>query len=226
MAKAFRCDSSGVESCAFVYREVSEAAPAGTPGATLTSCFAIPRPGGLRPSPTFCGRAGLPDSRCGTRARIAICQRGSWNWQLSGIVTLQSGSPFTIVSSNSAVASAGTANGEQIAPIVIANGRSAEVEQYFNTSAVTQAPAGTYGNLGRNSLVGPGYVNTDASFSRSVRLPLGDAGKLTFRAEAFNLFNRPDLGTPGTKVASSTFGVITATSAAPRIVQFSLKVLF
>jgi hypothetical protein len=148
------------------------------------------------------------------------------HWQLSGIVTLQSGSPFTIMSSNSAAASAGTANGELIAPLVIAQGRSAQVKSYFNTSAVTQTAGGTYGNLGRNAVVGPGYVNTDATISRSFHVPLGDAGRLTFRAEAFNLFNRPDLANPGTKIASSTFGVITSTSAAPRIMQFSIKACF
>lgn len=166
----------------------------------------------------------IPDAgqRLGSRFASAVLGK----WRLSGIVTAQSGSPFTIVSTNSAVASAGTANGELIAPLTIASGRSAQIAQYFNTSAVAQASAGTYGNLGRNSVVGPGYLNTDASLSRSFHLPLGEAGTLTFRGEAFNLFNRPDLANPGAKVATSTFGVITATSASPRILQLSLKVLF
>ena len=113
------------------------------------------------------------------------------------------------------------------ATLTMSSGRSAQIAQYFNTSAVAQATAGTYGTLGRNVLSGPGYVNTDAAVFRSFRLrPLGEAGKLIFRAEAFNLFNRPDLANPNASVASSTFGRITSTSAGPRILQFSLKILF
>jgi hypothetical protein len=105
--------------------------------------------------------------------------------------------------------------------------RGARIAQYFNTSAVQQADPGTYGTLGRNVLVGPGYVNTDVSMSRNVPLRfLGESGRLTFRAEAFNVFNHPNLANPGNKLASATFGKITAVSAPPRIMQFSLKVIF
>jgi len=124
----------------------------------------------------------------------------------------------------SPIASAGLGNWPLSA---IAQGRGAEIAHYFNTSAVTQAPAGTYGNLGRTSLVGLGYLNADASLSRSVRLPLGDAGKPTFRAEAFNLLNRPELANPGTKVAfEHVWHNRCNLGGAPRIVQFSLKILF
>ncbi len=151
------------------------------------------------------------------------------NWQLSGIVTLQSGSPFSILSSNDAVASAGTAMGQLVGtlPLSTSRSRGAQIAQYFNTDAVQQATPGTYGNLGRNVLVGPGYANTDASVSRSVSLPfLGEGGRLTFRAEAFNIFNRVNLANPGNKIGSATFGKITAASVPPRILQFSLKVIF
>ncbi len=81
--------------------------------------------------------------------------------------------------------------------------------------------------MGRNALYGPAYLNTDAAAYRNFPLHfLGDAGKLTFRAEFFNLFNRPDLGNPGASVGSGTFGKITGTSAGPRILQFSLKLMF
>jgi hypothetical protein len=151
------------------------------------------------------------------------------NWQLSGIVTLQSGSPFSILSSNDAVASAGTAMAQLVGilPLSTDRSRGAQIAQYFNISAVQQATPGTYGNLGRNVLPGPGYANTDASVSRSVPLHfLGEAGRLMFRAEAFNIFNRPNLANPGNKIGSATFGKITGVSAPPRILQFSLKIIF
>jgi hypothetical protein len=144
-------------------------------------------------------------------------------------VTLQSGSPFSILSSNDADASAGTAMGQLTGNLALSTSRTrgAQIAEYFNTSAVQQATPGTYGNLGRNVLVGPGYANTDTSLSRSVMLRfLGEGGRLTLRAEAFNVFNRVNLANPGNKIASATFGEITAVSAPPRILQFSLKVLF
>jgi hypothetical protein len=167
----------------------------------------------------------IPDAGQAIGSRLASAVLG--NWQASGIVTLQTGNPFSIVSTNDAMASAGTANGLLTGKLIIAQGRTDQVAHYFNTSAVTQATPGTFGNLGRNVLIGPGFANTDASLSRSFPLRfLGEAGRLTFRSEAFNLFNRPNLANPSGKVGTGTFGVITATSAQARILQFSLKVLF
>ena len=151
------------------------------------------------------------------------------NWQTSGILTLQSGSPFNITSSNDAIASAGTAMGTLIGTLQLDTSRSrgARIAQYFNTGAVQQADPGTYGTLGRNVLIGPGYVNTDVSLSRNVPLRLlGESGRLTLRAEAFNVFNHPNLANPSNKLASATFGRITNVSGPPRILQFSLKVIF
>ena len=169
----------------------------------------------------------LPDAGHPLHSSFASAILG--DWQLSGIVTLQSGSPFSILSSNDADASAGTAMGQLTGTLALSGSRSrgAQIAEYFNTSAVQQATPGTYGDLGRNVLVGPGYANTDISLSRSVPLRfLGEAGRLTFRAETFNVFNRVNLANPGNKIASATFGEITAVSAPPRILQFSLKVLF
>lgn len=169
----------------------------------------------------------LPDAGRALHSNIASALLG--NWQLSGIVTLQSGPPLSIVSSNDAVASAGTAMGQLVGTSLglPSRSRGAEIAEYFNVNAVQQATPGTYGNLGRNVLVGPGYANTDAALFRNLRLKFfGESGRLTFRAEAFNLFNRVNLANPGNSIGSATFGRITAVSAPPRILQLSLKVLF
>jgi hypothetical protein len=93
------------------------------------------------------------------------------NWQMSGIVTLQSGRPFTVVSSGDRTAGAGTAYADLAGNLDTTGGsRGAKIAQYFNTSAVAQAVAGTFGSLGRNTLRGPGFNNTDLSVSRAFPL--------------------------------------------------------
>jgi Carboxypeptidase regulatory-like domain len=153
------------------------------------------------------------------------------DWRTAAIVTLQSGSPFTIFSTNDPVASGGTttASADVIGPIQLSTSRSrgAQIAEFFNVNSVTQAAPGTFGTLGRNILVGPGYANSDLAVSRNFPLRfLGEAGKLAFRSEFFNLFNRPNLANPGNQIGAADFGQITSTSAPPRILQFSLKILF
>ena len=177
----------------------------------------------------------IPDAGKAMNSRVASSILG--NWQAGGIITLQSGSPFSILSTDDSAAGAGTANADVIGNVNLSTSRSrgAQIAEYFNTSAVTQAAPGTYGTLGRNSLVGPGFANVDFSMSRNFPLRfLGEGGKLTFRAEFFNLFNRvnlanpgdPNLANPGNLIGTDSFGMLTATSGDARILQFSLKVAF
>jgi hypothetical protein len=177
----------------------------------------------------------IPDVGHKMQSRAASAILG--NWQAGGIITLQSGSPFSIYSTDDAVAGAGTANADVIGQVQLSSSRSrgAQIAEFFNTSAVTQAAPGTYGTLGRNSLVGPGFANVDFSVSRAFPLRfLGEGGKVLFRSEFFNLFNRPNLDNPGDPnlsnqgnlIGTGSFGQITATANDARILQFSLKVLF
>jgi hypothetical protein len=88
-------------------------------------------------------------------------------------------------------------------------------------------PAGVpYGNVRRNSLIGPGFINTD--FSGFKDFPLGEFGRLQFRAEMFNIFNNVNLANPNATLTSSSFGKITAlnSNSAPRIAQFALRYNF
>ena len=151
-------------------------------------------------------------------------------WQVGGIVTAQSGRPFTINSSSDRAALNGPNNprADLVGTLALPDGRSrgAQIDQYFNTSAVTQAAPGTFGTLGRNPLRGPAYINSDISVARSFPLKFREAAKLTFRGEAFNIFNRPQLATPNSTVGVGGFGKITSTDGDPRILQFGLKVDF
>jgi len=91
------------------------------------------------------------------------------------------------------------------------------------------APAfGQEGTLGRNSYIGPGYINTDFNIVKNTNIPWlwhDEAAKLQFRAEAFNLFNNVNLQNPDGSLSDSTFGQSTGVYPS-RNIQFSLKFIF
>jgi len=102
---------------------------------------------------------------------------------------------------------------------------------WFNTAAFTLPAPGTYGNLARNALRGPGTWNIDTGITR--RFVAGAGRQIEVRAEAFNVFNLVRAGVAGTGVAgvpnttftNSLFGKVT-TAADPRILQFAIKYVF
>jgi hypothetical protein len=66
----------------------------------------------------------------------------------------------------------------------------------------------------------------DVSLQRNFKLPINDASRLEFRAEAFNSFNTPQFGIPGATLQTAQFGVISSTASPNRQLQFGLKLLF
>jgi len=94
---------------------------------------------------------------------------------------------------------------------------------WFNSSAFAVQPAGTFGNLGRNAVYGPGAINWDMALSRQFRFK--ERWRLDFKAEFFNIMNHANWGNPTTSNTSSTFGEITGFGG-PRNIQFSTKLLF
>jgi hypothetical protein len=97
------------------------------------------------------------------------------------------------------------------------------VKQWFNTAAFATQATGTYGNLGRFSVYGPGAWNMDLAVSRifSIR----ERFHLEVRSEAFNFFNHANWNNPTVSNTSGTFGQITSFSS-PRIIQFALKLSY
>lgn len=151
---------------------------------------------------------------------------GSWvlgGWALSGITTLSSGLPFTL-NLNFDNANTGNVNW----PNRISSGflDNPTPDRWFDTSAFVFPAQYVQGNAGRNILTGPGTVSTDLSVQRNFALPIREGSRLEFRAEAFNLFNTPQLGQPGVTLGNNTFGVITETARPNRQLQFGLKLLF
>ena len=150
-------------------------------------------------------------------------------WQTFGIVTLQSGRPFT-VALLSEIDNSGTGRsilgfGANDRPNVVGNAELSNptTAQWFNTAAFQFPAPGTFGNAGRNILEGPSYQNVNMSILKNTHF--NERVNLQFRAEAFNLFNHPNFNLPDNFLGSPTFGRITS-ARDPRHIQFGLKLLF
>jgi hypothetical protein len=165
-------------------------------------------------------------------------------WQLLGIGTLQSGSPFTIYSGiqQTGAGSQGTDRPDQIGTPVLSTSRTVR-EDYFglgaNNASYFSIPigvpggagpnSGVFGTLGRNTLRGPGLHDFDLALIKDTPL-LERAGaaraSLQFRAEFFNVFNIVNFGLPSNIVLGPGFGEISRTASNSRQIQFSLKLIY
>ena len=156
------------------------------------------------------------------------------NWQFNGIVTLMSGTPFTVFdpADVSLEGSAPEISGfSSNRPNLIGNPNSGPhtAQQWFNTSTfqrLTQdpnSPVEQFGNEGRNVVQGPGYSNWDFSALKNIHVTEGK--EFQFRAELFNFWNHTNLGLPNNDISSPTFGSIHS-DLGPRVIQVALKFLF
>jgi len=153
------------------------------------------------------------------------------NWQLNGITTFMSGTPFTVVDQSYNYDAPEITGFSAFRPNMVGNPNSGPktVEQWFNTSAfqrldLATTPAGVYGTEGRNVVEGPGFAQWDFSAFKGIRV--GESKSLQFRAEFFNLFNRANFRLPATDISNpATFGQIQQ-ALQPRLIQFALKFLF
>ena len=94
---------------------------------------------------------------------------------------------------------------------------------WVNPACFTTPASGTFGNLGRNALIGPGLVNLDFALDRNFQLL--EWLRLQFRGEIFNIFNHPNFNLPATGFDSPTFGTLTS-AMDPREIQFGVKLIF
>jgi hypothetical protein len=150
-------------------------------------------------------------------------------WETYGIVTAQSGRPFTVALlpeiDNSGTGRSILGFGNNDRPNLVGNPElsNSTTTQWFNTAAFAFPAPGTFGNAGRNILDGPGFQNVNVSLMKNTAL--SERLNLQFRAEAFNLFNHPNFNLPDNFLGSPTFGRITS-ARDPRHIQFGLKLLF
>lgn len=162
-------------------------------------------------------------------------------WTVNSIVTLQDGFPFTPQLSYNPSNNGDTRNPVRpfvnpafTGPVILGKptqwfNPSAFVAPAFATPADIKANGGFYGNLGRNTLIGPGLATWDFSVLKDTRPR--EQLNLQFRAEIFNLLNRANFNQPNAVVftpsgVSPTAGVITSTTTTARQVQFGLKLLW
>jgi hypothetical protein len=152
---------------------------------------------------------------------------------VNSIFTAQSGFPFTPQLSYNPSNNGDTRNPVRpfVNPAFAGSVILGNPTQWFNPAAFLQPPAnsGFYGNLGRNTLIGPGLATWDMSVLKDTAI--SERLNLQFRAEIFNLLNRSNFGTPNLIVftpsgVSGTAGAITSTSTTSRQVQFGLKLLW
>jgi hypothetical protein len=110
--------------------------------------------------------------------------------------------------------------------------------QYYDPNAFILPPVGTLGNVGRNSLAGPGYAQLDFGIRKQTKAPMfGQSCSVEFRAEFFNLLNHPNFAAPNgavfigaltntTETPLPSAGQITSTVGTSRQVELSLRIIF
>ena len=153
-------------------------------------------------------------------------------WQLNGIVTLMSGTPFTVFDSND-VAAQGSApeitgfSAQRPDQVGNPNTGPKTVNAWLNASAFHQLDpvlnAGQFGTERRNVAIGPTYLDWDFGTLKNIKI--SESTSLQFRAELFNILNHPNFRLPDSDISSPTFNQILA-ARDPRQVQFALKFLF
>jgi hypothetical protein len=145
-------------------------------------------------------------------------------WQLTGIMTLQSGAPLAVtqITNFNSFAGFGTQRPNRLSdPALPASQRS--VSQWFDTNAFQVAPQFTIGNSSRNPVRGPAYRNLDLALIKHTKV--GEQVDVEFRTEVFNFTNTPPLGAPNVVKGNAAFGTI-ITAGDPRVIQFGLKLNF
>jgi len=150
-------------------------------------------------------------------------------WQTHGIVSLQTGRPFTVAlpteqdNSNTGISSLGFGANDR--PNVVGNARldNPTVERWFNTQAFALPAFGTFGNAGRNILEGPG--NATVNFSVVKDTAVTERLTMQLRVETFNLLNRANFDLPDLFYGNPTFGRVQSAQN-PRRLQLGLKLLF
>ena len=154
-------------------------------------------------------------------------------WQLSGILQLQTGFPFTIDYKGDPINIGGGSGGILVRPNYVLNANGSPVDPnlqgsqrstaaWFNTGAFVQ-PVYQFGTVGRNTLMGAGLTNIDATIARTFHIV--EKLKLQFRVEVFNLANHSNDNLIGRVVNDPTFGIV-QNQLPPRQIQLGLKAEF
>jgi len=147
-------------------------------------------------------------------------------WQMSGVITLQDGTPLNPFYIATDFANTGTPNRPNVVPgqsvSLPAGQRTAQ--RWFNTNAFSDPAPYTYGNAGRDIIPGPGNEVVDLSLHRHFRI--GERVGMEIRAESFNLLNHPNWGIPGPYPDLGPFFGAILSSGNPRRLQVAMRADF
>ena len=148
-------------------------------------------------------------------------QKLASNWQLSPIIQVRSAQFFTVTTGTD---NALSGTGSQV-PNIVGNPYPSDmnVDHWIDRAAFQIPATGTYGNLGQNTMKGPGVFKFDLALSREFAVREGKT--LQLRGEAFNVLNHTNFDVPVSALNSQTFGRIQSADD-PRILQFALKLIF
>lgn len=142
-------------------------------------------------------------------------------WQSNGILAAQTGLPFSAVlqtsTTNTGTGSRPNAVGTVSYPKTL--------QKWFDPTGAFSTPAPyTFGNAGRDTLVGPGRWNWDMSLFK--QFPIREQMRIELRAEAFNVFNHPQFNLPNQNIGNAQVGAITSTVGNPRQLQMGVRFQF
>ncbi|MGH9632529.1 MAG: hypothetical protein ACRD7E_29845, partial [Bryobacteraceae bacterium] len=152
-------------------------------------------------------------------------------WQTTGILTMETGRPFnmTLPFDNANVGARGNFQRPNLVGDPFPSGWEKTYGPgglYFDPAAFDAPPQYTFGNLGRNALRGPGFINLDFGLFKNFNF--SERYRLQIRGEAFNLLNNSNFGNPGGSFGTPNFGRITGMSATAiqRQIQLGAKLYF
>ncbi len=151
-------------------------------------------------------------------------------WQLNGIFSAYQGRQFTLTASGASLNMPGNQQTpDQVKPTVEQFGNVGDDGTFFDTSAFARVTEVRFGNVGRNTMRGPGVVNLDMSLFRTFKLT--EQFRLQFRVDAANVSNTPHFANPNGNINSSNFGRVLATDSAyavgrSREFRFGLRLTF
>jgi hypothetical protein len=146
------------------------------------------------------------------------------NWQANGIIAIYSGAPFTVTADGTALNAPGNS---QTANLVGTVNKIGSLTEYYDIAAFAPVTTANFGNIGRNTLRGPGVINNDLSLFRDFGIT--ERFKLTFKAEVFNLTNTPHFGAPDANVNDTAFMQISSSASTlsdQRSIRFGLRLGF
>jgi hypothetical protein len=146
-------------------------------------------------------------------------------WQASTIFIVETGEPFTptMAGADNSGALSGNWYPNVVGNVGLSN---PSIGEWYNVAAFAQPAANTFGDAGRNILIGPRFSDVDFSMAKSFTVPRFERGRLQIRIDATNIINHPSFSNPNASIGNPAAGTITGTSVGGRTVQLGARFSF